>query len=551
MNYTIDLYKEAVKNSDIGFAALLRNQMVKAKDWQFGGVLNNDFGLVPYGSGGSVCSAIMLYFCPDSQYYKSKEAYDSADKLFAFLYANLRPSGVIDYHVANFYSAPDTSFTNIGLCITYNYIKDQKTDAQGEELKKRLYEALSKLADGIFTGGFHTPNHRWVESAALSLAMNITGKKEYLTRINAFLNEGIDCNEDGEYTERSTGGYNYINNMAFLILAKELNKPEYLEPVRRNLKMMSAYYHTNMEIFTQNSTRQDRGTQVYATKYIYQYLKAGHLLKDNELLGMGRAIIDDSLRNGRGFPVGIYEMTTEPELLEIPDVEPIIPTQYDYHFKDSGIVRMLHNGCSVSIMEDQPTFFYLQFGAVDMYIKGGIHFFDERHLNVKNLRRIEGGYAMDYHGEGTYYLPYDEYQGTSDYLKMDKSKRGTTGPITVDAVIEVTKTQKGFSIKTKMDGCTKVPVRFEIAVNPNAVIFGDGYTIRANAGGRLVASKGSVKVDMGTSGVKIGPAFAETFLTEGLFGSVPVSGSKYNIFFNGLTPFDHEFTIEPIEHIED
>jgi negative regulator of replication initiation len=59
--------------------------------------------------------------------------------------------------------------------------------------------------------------------------------------------------------------------------------------VRRNLNMMAVYYHTNFEIFTQNSTRQDRGTRVYADKYIYQYLKAGHLLKDKELLGMARA----------------------------------------------------------------------------------------------------------------------------------------------------------------------------------------------------------------------------------------------------------------------
>ena len=40
-------------------------------------------------------------------------------------------------------AAPDTSFTNIGLCKTYNFVKNRKTDARGEELKKRLYDALS------------------------------------------------------------------------------------------------------------------------------------------------------------------------------------------------------------------------------------------------------------------------------------------------------------------------------------------------------------------------------------------------------------------------
>jgi len=445
MKYTIDLYREAVERSDRAFTNLLRNQMIRATDWQYGGYLSKDFGIVPYGAGGSVSTAIMLYFCPESKFYRSDAAYEAADRLFTFLYNNLRPLGVIDYHVANFYSAPDTSFTNIGLCKTYNFIKDRDEGVRGEELKKRLYDALSKLADGIFTGGFHTPNHRWVESAALSLAMNITGKKEYMTRINAFLNEGIDCNEYGEYTERSTGGYNYINNMAMLILTEELNKPELLEPVRRNLKMMAAYYHTNFEIFTQNSTRQDKGTTVYADKYIYQYLKAGHLLKDEELLGMARAIIDDCLKNGRNFQVGLTEMMTEPELVEIPDATPYMPAEYDYHFKDSGIVRMAHNGMTVSIMENNETFFFLQSGEVDMYIRGGIHFFNERHLKVKNIRKTEIGYLMDYHGEGTYYLPYKEYQGTSDFNKMDRSRRETTGPITVDAVLEVRRTEKGLA----------------------------------------------------------------------------------------------------------
>jgi len=550
MQYTIDLFKQAILDSDKALDNIIRNQYTAADDWRCGGYLNNGFGIVPYGSGGTVSTPIMLYFCPESKYYQSDAAYNSADGFFKFLYANLRESGVLDYHVANFYSAPDTSFVNIGLCQTYKFIRNRKTDARGEELKVRLYDALSRLADGIYNGGFHTPNHRWVESAALAMAMNITGKTQYRTRIDKFLAEGIDCNADGEYTERSTGGYNFINNMALLHLYEELDMPELLEPIRRNLKMMAAYYHTNMEIFTQNSSRQDRGTQVFATKYIPQYLKVGHLLHDEELLATARAIIDESMLHGRGFPVSIYDLIETPELFAIPDVEPKMPTEYDYHFKESGIVRMLHNGCTVSIMENQDTFLYLQCGDVDLYIRGGIHFFNCRHIKVTNLRRIEGGYAMDYHGEGTYYLPFDEVPTYGVFREEEKAQRNTTGPITVDAVIEVKRTEKGFSVRMKMDGCTKVPVRFEIAVNPNAVIFGDGYTIRANAGGRLVASKGTLRVDVADSGVKIGPAFAETFVTEGLFGSVPVSASKYNIFFNALTPFDREFSIEPVEQIE-
>lgn len=551
MQYTIDLLQRSIRESDAAMDNLLRVQMVKATDWRYGGCMNDDFGLVAYNSGSHVTLPVILYFCPGSRYFRSDAAYESASRLFTFLNANTRPSGVVDLHLANYYSAPDTAFCVIGLCDAYQFICERDADEHGKDLKKRLYDAICRLADGVFNGGFHTPNHRWVESAALSMAMNITGKTAYRTRIDKFLAEGIDCNADGEYTERSSGGYNFINNMALLHLYEELKMPELLEPIRRNLKMMAAYYHTNTEIFTQNSIRQDRGTKVYAAKYIPQYLKVGHLLGDGELLAMARAIIDDAILNGRGFPVSLTDLLRTPELFEIPDVEPKLPDEYDYHFRESGIVRMMHNGCTVAILENQDTFFYLQYGGIDLYIRGGIHFFNCRHLRVNNLRPIDGGYAMDYHGEGTYYLPFDKAPTYGVFRESEKALRGNTGPICVDAVLEVRRTEKGFAIRVRADGCTKVPIRFEIGLNSDAVIFGDGYTVRANPGGKLVASKGSLRVDVGRSSLKIGPAFADNFITEGLFGSVPVSESKYNLFFNAITPFEREFTLEPVDQIEE
>lgn len=55
------------------------------------------------------------------------------------------------------------------------------------------------------------------------------------------LKEGNDCNEDGEYAERSAGNYNRINNDAMIMLAVATGDESYYAPVLRNLEMMLTY----------------------------------------------------------------------------------------------------------------------------------------------------------------------------------------------------------------------------------------------------------------------------------------------------------------------
>ncbi|HPY98953.1 MAG TPA: hypothetical protein PLZ06_07920, partial [Clostridia bacterium] len=255
MEYTLDLYKASVKTYENILERLIRNQMTKASDWRKDGVIIVDEGFVPTHIAGVLYAPGLLYFNEDSKYYKSKKAMEFAFSVLEFFERNLSPEGLMDFYMCNFRSAPDTSFSIQPLVDLYNIIKDKKTDETGELFKKRLYGFIVKMADGVFEGGFHTPNHRWVVTSALSMVMNMTGDKKYLKRINEYLAEGIDCDEEGEYSERSSGGYNFVNNEAILIIAQELDKPELLEFVRRNLMMMTYYIHTDFLIFTQNSTR--------------------------------------------------------------------------------------------------------------------------------------------------------------------------------------------------------------------------------------------------------------------------------------------------------
>ena len=85
--------------------------------------------------------------------------------------------------------------------------------------------------------GFHTPNHRWVVCSALAQAMTLFPEVEAGAYLGRILAETVDINEDGEYTERSTGVYNAVCNRSLRFMADHLGRPDLLDPVRRNLEI--------------------------------------------------------------------------------------------------------------------------------------------------------------------------------------------------------------------------------------------------------------------------------------------------------------------------
>lgn len=129
----------------------------------------------------------------------------------------------------------------------------------------------------MLTGGCHTPNHRWVLTAALAQLYDIFKRPELLERADEWLAEGLDITADGEWTERSNGIYNAVSNVALYHTARVLNRPELLDSVRLNLRMMVYLIHPSGEVVTDYSGRQDFGqTYDMATYYTIYRLMAAH-----------------------------------------------------------------------------------------------------------------------------------------------------------------------------------------------------------------------------------------------------------------------------------
>lgn len=530
-------YQKSLQAAERAMETMMHNQCLEEVNPDYGGVYEKEYGLIPQNGTSNI--PMTLYFTKESRYYKDSSVLLFSERALTHLERNINADGTIHYFMCNLFSAPDTAFLVLTLAREAKLMRKQKLTEREGAFLDRLLCVLHRMGEGMLAGGFHTPNHRWVLSAALSMLNGLMPDRRYLERVELFLAEGIDCNEDGEYTERSAGGYNEINNRALLILAQETGKMELLTNVKRNLEMMPAYFYPDFSVFTQNSTRQDKGSRVWADLYAYQYLLCGYLLKDRELSAVGRTILENCVDNGRDFPISLEYYHLTPEVFEdLPNPCGTAFMQINRFFADSGAVRMTQGDFAVWMLAGQPTFLYGSYRKIPFVLRGYAMFFNCRNLELKNLRETSEGYAAEYYGAGRYYLPVGSNRPNTVWARIAEEGRACTPELTIRVRILLQRTETGFSLRLQGEGCEKTIIRFEMDTDAGLMIRGDGFTIPTVKNGDLIMKKGDLELSDGCQAMKVGPFFASVETLRRLGGSITPPEDMYHIYFQDRIPFD-------------
>jgi hypothetical protein len=220
------------------------------------------------GRGANVAALAAAYCAPESSYYRSERLIPLLDAAAAAFPAAQHQDGTLD--AGNLASPPDTAFVVEALAASLAVLR-----RMGDPRLARVEETLSKFllsaGEALVTGGIHTPNHRWVVCSALARIHSLFPAPKYLSRIDDWLGEGIDIDADGQFCERSAGIYSRVTDNALVTMARLLNRPELLVPVRKNLDMTLYYVHPDGEVETVASRRQDQNMTLSVSNYYLQY----------------------------------------------------------------------------------------------------------------------------------------------------------------------------------------------------------------------------------------------------------------------------------------
>jgi len=557
----IDHYNKVLASTEARVERLLKIQVKSSSNRDYGGLMNPaDYMVSAKFSIYGLTAISSVYFNQDSRYFNDNRLYEAIGLLMDYIEGVQRDSGNFDLISCNFDSAPDTAFMVQRLAIAYKLANKFGSGEKSRIVKDKLMDIIKKAGYGIADGGFHTPNHRWVIASALMMSHNITGIQYFKEVAEKYLGEGIDCNEDGEFTERSTGIYNVVNDNALIILAEETENWNLLEYVKRNLEMMLTFIEPDGSIYTGNSTRQDKGIKYYPDNYYHLYLYMANRLKDGRFAYMANDIISrkNSNTDVQSFAESLYLFMLNPELKKFDVDQERIIDNYEKYYKDSGVVRVRRGDMCFTISENSTEFLEFNVNGLSMYMKLASSFFEigqfnvskyveqwQRECKTSSIKQVDDRYEINFKSHGNYYMPFAGDKkvqwGDMEYGKRDIA-------IELDLYIKVIfeEIEDGIKVTVSTDGCDRVPVKIELGFTADSTIEGDSFLMQGKAGNSIVAKKGGLKVRKFDEAISIDSAFGEHLFTENMRGSEAISEHHFTVFFTDYTNFNKSFTIKKL-----
>ncbi|MDR6878684.1 hypothetical protein [Bacillus sp. 3255] len=573
------IYKQLVDQNDQLAAAALEKQVLDPASKYYGGVID-ETGIARASHHSTpvyIAAWAAALVNPDSRYYRDPALAASLDMAADFMLNRQHADGTVSLGSTNYHSPPDTGFVIGGVAQIYQLLARQEwADVQPAAAKLKLF--LERTIPAMLSGGCHTPNHRWVITAALAMLHEIFPQPELKERAEAWLAEGLDITADGEWTERSNGIYNAVSDLALYHTARVWGRPELLDSVRRNLRMMVYLIHPSGEVVTDYSGRQDFGqTYNMATYYTIYRLMAAYD-QDPVFAAMGDYAGTflkgpDGVNNNGLLHMLLYP-ETEAAVRELPRAE--LPDSYvrilnlshpvqehlslidavghHMHIQHSSmhlafgapVVRIREQAQSVTIMPRTPSFFSLRHGDARLLgvklstsFSPGIVKFDE--LTAEDhVYRLDATLSKGYNGPiPQQHLPLTSQGPVSPWYLLPHQHRPMTHLQTLELQAEITRGASEWKIRVQSDQREDVFAQLTFILGSEGELEGSGLE---NAGdGKYFLKSGSAVYTAGIDRIEISDGAYEHLL-PGVREDAHPAGCTY-VHVNLMTPFDRTFTV--------
>jgi len=502
-----------------------------------GGISNREGIYQPITAAVYLQYATSAYIESDSRYYQSPALLESINLVVGFLLRMQHNDGTIDLLSTNFHSTPDIAFVAEPVCIAYQLLKSMKDT---NSLLDSIKPFLLKSGEALTVGGIHTPNHRWFVCMALARIHTLFPNPQYIDRINTWLNEKIDIDPDGQYTEKSNNIYSPLTNRCLITVARLLNRPELYEPVRRNLEMSLYYIHPNGEIATEASGRQDQYQTGTLIRYYYAYRYMA--LKDQNGTFARMSAYIRSLHSPDRLVRNLGYFQENPFLSETLPAETAIPSDYARSFPHSNLIRIRRGTRDATLLAQNPLFFTFSSGkAVLQGIRLASAFFGKGQFIGQSLEKAGDAYKMTYQLEGPYYQPFpvDQLPENGNWEDMPRSKRPQSEVQKIRYEVSIQEKDQGFEITIGITGTDHVPVAIEVGFRKGGILSGVTTIPEIENAYLLSEDIGTYKYE--GDQIQFGPGQAPHQWTQ-LRGALPKLDAM-SVYITGYTPFQYQLRV--------
>jgi hypothetical protein len=542
---TNDLLTDLIRANDVQIPAQLANQERSASHRWHGGIIN-EYGLHSVGGTANFISTLACALCaPGSKYCNAPDLAQPLRLAVAYIIKAQHADGTVDYYATNFHSNPDMAFILELVCPACELLRSSSLPVY-RAIADELGVFITRGANGLVTGGIHTPNHRWVVCSALALANALYPNPRYVARIDEWLAETIDLDPDGQYTEKSTTVYSPTVDNSLVHVARLLNRPALYEPVRRNLEMTLFYVHPDGEVVTEASRRQDRNTRGSMARYYYSYRALALHDGNGRFAAMCRQIEQTARAQISILPA----LLTQTDLNQPLPPNATLPTDYAKVFAYSNLARIRRGARSGTILASNTTLFSFRKGAAALEaVRCATAFFGKGQFIADALEPVDGRYVLRQKLDGPYFQPLSADQiAHGDHAKMapngtlstdSRALRTRSNIQLLESVITISESAGKFTLEFSITGTDEVPVALELAFRHGGKL--TGVTPVAHVNDAFLLSSGMGRYTVGEDTIEFGPGQASHTYTQ-VRGALP-KWDGLSVYLTGLTPFKTTLTI--------
>jgi hypothetical protein len=502
-----------------------------------------------------------------SIYFEKDELRRCMMDILSFIKSQQKLDGTLD--LGNLASPPDTAFIIEPICAAGNILKNI---SQCEDINKLIKEVIEKAGVGLCLGGVHTPNHRWVVSAALAKINHLYPHQKYTKRIDEWLSEGVYCDEDGVYLERSII-YAEVINRSLISIAQYANKPQLLNLVNKNLKWVFECMEANGDLVTFASRRQDAFMKKDILLFYPQFRFMANQLKDTFMGGVASFI--ETLPDFKTkMAKDLLYLFTEDKILAKAYPKENIKTDFHRFFEGINMVRSRRDNITYTLFggadwpiviasgrSTNPSFFgYKKRQASLKHIRMSSSFFNTGFFRSDGLKKLENKYILTQKIEVPYYQPLPEAfkKGNGDYElrqsvdgrfwnKMDFENRQISNLSTLTYRVSFEEHNEHNELIFDVKGPEGVPVIIEMCFEKGGKLNGCSPILGRSESLYINAEMAEYK--NGGDSIMFGPGKfihnnienleGEMYTTH--FGSL--KGDGLNVYITGKTPFNHVLKI--------